>query len=153
MTTHETVATHETETSWKADNLISEFSFRLSDTLTDKRSDEPTERTRAAVASNAEEYRSRIAKRLRAVKARAAVVERYPVKSDLLDASANKSSDKPKTDTRAAVASNAEEYRSRIAKRERAVKAINTRWENDGYLSDNVTDKNDKQDTRAAVAN
>jgi len=122
LTTHETVATHETETSWKADNLISEFSFRLSDTLTDKRSDEPTERTRAAVASNAEEYRSRIAKRLRAVKARAAVVERYPVKSDLLDASANKSSDKPKTDTRAAVASNAEEYRSRIAKRLRAVK-------------------------------
>ena len=64
-----------------------------------------------------------------------------------------KLSDEPTERTRAAVASNAEEYRSRIAKRERAVKAINTRWENDGYLSDNVTDKNDKQDTRAAVAN
>ena len=74
--------------------------------------------------------------------------------ADRLSADASdKRSDEPKTDTRAAVASNAEEYRSRIAKRERAVKAINTRWENDGYLSDNVTDKNDKQDTRAAVAN
>lgn len=56
-----------------------------------------------AVASNAEEYRSRIAKRLRAVKGGLTGGIGRP-KNSLLDASANKLSDEPKTGTRVAVA-------------------------------------------------
>jgi len=123
-----------------------------------KLSDEPTERTRAAVASNAEEYRSRIAKRLRAVKGRMcggkATEEQI---ADRLEADVStKRSDEPTERTRAAVASNAEEYRSRIAKRLRAVKAVSSReWHpvDKPILEDTLTSKIDPTErTRAAVA-
>ena len=57
---------------------------RLSADASDKRSDEPKTDTRAAVASNAEEYRSRIAKRLRAVKA-VSSREWHPVDKPILE--------------------------------------------------------------------
>jgi len=133
---------------------------RLEADVSTKRSDEPTERTRAAVASNAEEYRSRIAKRLRAVKGGLTGGIGRP-KNSLSDASADKLSDEPKTDTRAAVASNAEEYRSRIAKRQRAVAGYSAvvRDEETGKFNRLSADASDKRsdepktDTRAAVAN
>jgi len=102
----------------------------------------------AVIAFSVQTRRSEIAKRQRAISGGLTGGVGRP-KNSLEDNVTSKLSE-PKDRTRAAVA---KEIRSKIAMRQRAVKAINTRWGSDEYLSDNVTDKySTKSDTRAAVA-